>query len=84
MFQARIEAFDAGFRYVETAWVDFPVERANKGLEGLATLRRGGQDTLLALCEGNKCRAGPLGRRPGGGRIHVLQKAMGTGRRWPS
>jgi hypothetical protein len=79
VFQARIEAFDPDFRYVETAWVDIPVERANKGLEGLAYLQRDGQDYLLALCEGNKCRAGPLGRRPGGGRIHVLQKSDG---RW--
>jgi hypothetical protein len=77
VYQARIETFDPDFRYVDTAWVDFPVERANKGLEGLAYLQRDGQDTLLALCEGNKCRAGELGRRPGGGRIHVLQPRDG-------
>ena len=77
VFQARIETFDADFRYLETAWVDFPLERANKGLEGLAFVQRGGQEYLLALCEGNKCRGGALGRRPGGGRIHLLQKKDG-------
>jgi hypothetical protein len=74
IFQARIEAFDHDFRYLESAWVNFPLERANKGIEGLSYLARGGQDYLLALCEGNKCHGGALGRRPGGGRIHVLQK----------
>jgi hypothetical protein len=27
---------------------------------------------LLALCEGNRCRGGAEGRRPGGGRVHVF------------
>src|SRR5258705_267583 len=25
------------------------------------------------ICEGNRCRAGRAGRKPGGGRLHVLQ-----------
>ena len=37
-------------------------------------MARGGALHLLALCEGNKCRAGALGRKPGGGRIHVLEQ----------
>jgi hypothetical protein len=78
-YQARIETYDADFRYLETAWVNFPLDRPNKGLEGVTTARRDGQDYLLALCEGNKCRAGALGRRPGGGRIHVLHSRDG---RW--
>jgi hypothetical protein len=75
VFQARIETYDRDFRYLESAWVDFPLERPNKGLEGLTSLARGGTHYLLALCEGNKCHAGALGRKPGGGRIHVLQRA---------
>ena len=35
-------------------------------------VRRAGKDHLLALCEGNRCRAGRKGRKPGGGRIQVL------------
>jgi hypothetical protein len=75
IFQARIEAFDDDFRYLESAWVKFPLQRANKGIEGLTCLERNGERYLLALCEGNKCHGGTLGRKPGGGRIHVLQRA---------
>jgi hypothetical protein len=37
-----------------------------------------GVDYLLALCEGNKCRAGRKGRIGGGGRIHVLVRQAGV------
>ena len=40
----------------------------------MSALRWRGRDYLLALCEGNRCRAGRKGRTPGGGRIHVLEK----------
>ncbi len=75
IFQARVESYDHDFRYQESAWVNFPLERANKGIEGLTQVERDGRQYLLALCEGNKCRGGPLGRRPGGGRIHVLERS---------
>jgi hypothetical protein len=61
--------------------VDFAFERRNTGFEGLAAVRWHGQDFLLALCEGNRCRAGKKGRNPGGGRIHVLRR---KGRGWKS
>lgn len=32
-----------------------------------------GQEYFLGLCEGNKCKSGRKGRKPGGGRIHVFQ-----------
>jgi hypothetical protein len=54
--------------------VDFTFEKRNTGLEGLSVVRKGGQDHLLALCEGNRCRAGRKGRKPGGGRILVLRR----------
>ena len=44
----------------------------NKGLEGLSCVRRDGKTYLLGLCEGNRCRGGAAGRRPGGGRIQVF------------
>jgi hypothetical protein len=74
VFQACVETYDRDFHFLESAWVNFPLERPNKGLEGLTTLERGGTRYLLALCEGNKCRASALGRVPGGGRIHVLAR----------
>ena len=56
------------------AWLDFPLDRPNKGLEGLTCVHREGQTYLLGLCEGNRCQGGAAGRVPGGGRIHVFQR----------
>jgi hypothetical protein len=58
---------------------DFPVDGPNKGLEGLTCVRRAGRAYLLGLCEGNRCKDGPEGRRPGGGRIQVFDRG---GRDW--
>lgn len=46
----------------------------NRGLEGLAHLRVGTEDLLLALCEGNACNDG----KKGNGRLHVLARDGGT------
>ena len=54
--------------------MDFAFEERNTGFEGLSAVRWRGHDYLLALCEGNRCRAGKKGRRPGGGRIQVLER----------
>ena len=58
-------------------WVNVAFQKRNTGLEGLAALRWKGKDYLLALCEGNRCRAGKKGRKGGGGRIHVLVRQHG-------
>jgi hypothetical protein len=73
-FKAVIEETDQHFVHRRRSWVDFPFEKRNRGFEGLSALRWRGRDYLLALCEGNRCKAGRKGRKPGGGRIHVLQK----------
>ena len=73
-YKAVIEECDQQFRHRRRGWVDFSFEKRNRGLEGLSALRWRGRDYLLALCEGNRCKAGRKGRTPGGGRIHVLQK----------
>jgi hypothetical protein len=69
---AQVHEFDRELRPVAVRWLDFPLDRPNKGLEGLTCVRRGGSVHLLALCEGNRCRGGEEGRRPGGGRVHVF------------
>ena len=79
VYRPNIEEYDEDFRYLENNWVDFALAGVNKGLEGLAYVRRDGQDYVLGLCEGNKCRAGKRGRKPGGGRIQIFQKGAG---RW--
>jgi hypothetical protein len=71
-FAARVRVFDETFDHLSSGWLDFPLERRNKGLEGLTCMRRGGQTYLLGLCEGNRCKGGAAGRRPGGGRIQLF------------
>ncbi|HEX6755719.1 MAG TPA: hypothetical protein VF109_07205 [Mycobacteriales bacterium] len=78
-YLAQVQENDAELRPVATRWLDFPLDRPNKGLEGLSCVRRDGRTHLLALCEGNRCRGGEAGRRPGGGRVHVFAEAPG---RW--
>ncbi len=78
-FFAKVREYDASFGHVASAWLDFPLAAANKGLEGLTCLRRAGQTYLLGLCEGNRCKGGAAGRRPGGGRIQVFAR---TARGW--
>ena len=73
-YKALIDECDEAAQFKKRRWVDFPFEKRNTGFEGLAAVRVGGHDYLLALCEGNRCRAGRKGRKPGGGRIHVLQR----------
>jgi len=73
-YMAKVQEYDAGFGYLGQAWLDFPLDRANKGLEGLTCVHRDGQTYLLGLCEGNRCRGGQEGEVPGGGRVHVFQR----------
>jgi hypothetical protein len=72
LFMAKVQEYDQNLCYQSDAWLDFPLQRPNKGLEGLTCIRRGGQTCLLGLCEGNKCKAGAEGQKPGGGRIQVF------------
>jgi hypothetical protein len=73
-YKALIDECDEQAQFKRRRWVDFPFERRNTGFEGLSAVRWQGRDYLLALCEGNRCRAGRKGRKPGGGRIHVLER----------
>ncbi len=73
-YMAMVQEYDGSLRYLESAWLDFPLDRPNKGLEGLTSVRRFGLSHLLGLCEGNRCEGGAEGRIPGGGRIHVFTR----------
>jgi hypothetical protein len=74
LFMARVEEYDEQWQYVSGGWLDFPLSGGNKGIEGLTCVRRDGVTFLLGLCEGNRCRSGAAGRRPGGGRIQVFRR----------
>jgi hypothetical protein len=78
-FKALVDECDESAQYKRRRWVDFAFEQRNTGFEGLCAVRWRGQNYLLALCEGNRCRAGRAGRKPGGGRLHLLQC---SGTRW--
>ena len=79
-FKPRVDEFDESFRFIRTQWLDFPVKRENKGIEGLSHLRYRGEDYVLGLCEGNACKSGSAGREPGKGRIQVFQRTEGDWR----
>jgi hypothetical protein len=80
-YRAQIHEYDSKFeRRTDGWWLDFNfLDNSNKGFEGLAWMKRGGKEYLLALCEGNNCAGGKEGKRPGRGRIHVFEK---TTRSW--
>ena len=74
-YKALIDECDESAQYKRRRWIDLAFEKRNTGFEGLSAVRWRKQDYLLALCEGNRCRAGRAGRKPGGGRIHLLQRS---------
>jgi len=74
IYQAQIVEYDDQFKYLNERPLDFSFNSENKGFEAVTHVRRGGQDYLLALCEGNQCKCGKQGRKPGGGRIQLFEK----------
>jgi hypothetical protein len=78
-YQASIVEYDDEFRYLKDRLVNFRFKSSNKGFEAVAHMRRDDKDFLLALCEGNKCKSGEKGRKPGGGRVQVFEKSR---RQW--
>jgi hypothetical protein len=78
-YRASIVEYDDEFQYLKDRPVDFTFKSSNKGFEAIAYIRRESTDYLLALCEGNKCKCGAKGRKPGGGRVLLFEKSR---RRW--
>lgn len=73
-YMAKVEEYDEHFHYISSAWLDFPLDRPNKGLEGLTCVHWAEKTYLLGLCEGNRCQGGADGRRPGGGRVQIFSQ----------
>jgi hypothetical protein len=74
-YKALIDECDEEGSYKRRRWVDFSFRKRNTGFEGLSAARWRGKNYLLALCEGNRCKTGRKGKKPGGGRIHVLERS---------
>jgi hypothetical protein len=49
--QARVEEYDETLRFVSAGWVEYPLSRQNKGMEGLEVVRRADGVYLLGLHE---------------------------------
>ena len=60
-YQARVEEYDADLHSVASGWLEYPIARANKGIEGLEFVRRDDGVHLLGLHESG----GLLVFRPG-------------------
>ena len=73
-YKALIVEYDHDFGYVKERPVDFTFESGNKGFEAIVHVRRNRRDYVLALCEGNKCKGGAKGRKPGDGRVLLFEK----------
>jgi hypothetical protein len=73
-YRAAIVEYDDDFKYLKDRLVDFTFKSGNKGFEAVAYVQLNGNDFLLALCEGNKCKGGNKGREPGGGRVQIFEK----------
>jgi hypothetical protein len=78
-YRAMIVEYDDKFHLLKERPLDFTFKSGNKGFEAVAHVRRNRQDYVLALCEGNKCKCGSKGRKPGGGRVQVFEKKR---KRW--
>ncbi|MCU0630713.1 MAG: hypothetical protein MUF37_06145 [Methanoregulaceae archaeon] len=78
-FMPRVDEFDESFAFIKSYWLPFQLESGNKGLEGLSTLYYAGNEYLLGLCEGNNCKGGGAGLRPGKGRIQAFRR---VGENW--
>lgn len=76
-YKARIEEYDHELNFLSAEWADFRFKHKNKGLEGLACVYLDERLYLLGLCEGNKCKGGKTGRKPGHGRIQVFERGEG-------
>jgi hypothetical protein len=66
---ARVRELDAGLRPVGDHWLDLPLARANKGIEGLTLVRHGGERFLLGLAEST-------------GQVHVFTERPGRAGSW--
>jgi len=73
-FRPEIFEYDESLAYLRHRKIDFLFDSESKGFEALAYIRRNRRDYVLALCEGNRCKSGPAGKRPGGGRIQLFKK----------
>ena len=74
--RSAVAELDSNTAFVSQAFTDMTFDHLNKGFEGVAWLRVGGGEFLLALCENNSCKDddSPAGE----GRVKVLALVDGV------
>lgn len=75
-YRGLVSEYDRNFQFQACFRLETAFAGDNKGFEGLAHVRRGDEEQLWALCEGNDCRKSKRGL----GRIHVYRR--GAQGRW--
>jgi len=75
--QAKLRTYDANQVLMQEAWLPYAFATLNKGFEGISMVQRNGRLFLLALCEGNGCRAGKKSKK-GRGFIQVFEYNAGA------
>ena len=75
LWNARLGVTDNKFSSEpERSWLRYNFQNDNKGFEGVAFLRNENKTYILALCEGNACKAGSKSKKYGAGTIKVFEK----------
>ena len=69
-YRGFLSEYDKDFRFQRCSRLSTTFETPNKGFEGLAFLRSGGDEYIFAMCEGNLCTAATSG----GGRIQAFKR----------
>ena len=86
-FMAAVQEYDADFRYIGSAWLDFPLDRPNKGLEGLTCVRRDWADLPARAVRGQQVqrrRGGPHPRRRADPGVPARPPQLGPRRQDPA
>lgn len=78
-YRAEVVECNENFEFRRERPLDFTFKSGNKGFEAITYLYHNDKDHLLGLCEGNLCKCGKKGRKPGGGRVQVFEKSK---KRW--
>ena len=81
-FMAAVQEYDDNFRYTGRAWLDFPLDRPNKGLEGLTCVHRDGQASCSGCVRATSAREARRASSPGAGGSMCSGALGATGTGW--
>jgi hypothetical protein len=74
--KGKVFQYDTSLNLQSQEWTDVTFQVTNKGFEGVAYVRKGTDDYLLGLCEGNNCL--DVNQPVGNGKLKVLRQSSGS------